>query len=633
MAVAPENRRFLVARFLSRDGLSRSMPAVDSGACGRTSAILAGAAAVIIVCAAPLAAQDALPGQPAAELAPADAKPADSKPADEGASALARGNASVAVTNFTAALADTSLANDRRATLLNDRAVAYGRLNQIKLAIDDFNAAALLFPEYAAVYNNRGNLLLTLGLPKESIKDFDRAIVLAPGYAAAFNNRAGAHVKLGHMQEAINDYTKAVSLMPTSPAPLTGRGRVHLALLRPHAATRDFTRAVNLDARFASGYRNRAEAKLAVQSYDEAIEDLSRAIAFDVANAEIYNVRGQAYLALKNVASAIKDFTQAIELNPKLVSAYQGRGLAHGLAEAYEEGYADLNKAIELDPRSSVAFALRAYVYKLNGQLDIALTDIETAQKLGPDQPEVVWALAEVEEAQGQPDKAITHYRKALSLRPGYKDAVEGLLRVAGPDADQGDTVVQGAGIEFWRVVLRANRYFAVNDQFPQLTVPLEMLGEGKPKLLEWEVKLPPVKGIGVLRFNGGTVKTAGGTEDIELVAIVDFEASNVVAIVPHKQGPKTASWTWETSRVVVAAVDGTTDEFNLRNGALDLAGPAGAAFTGQRRYGTGAARGEKWAPWNEPWAGGPGAQGPRPQRAATAPKKKSKTLFDLLFN
>ena len=402
--------------------------------------------------------------------------------------------------------------------------------------------------------------------------------------------------------------------------------------MRPHTATRDFTRAVNLDARFASGYRNRAEAKLAVQSYDEAIEDLSRAIAFDVANADIYNVRGQAYLALKNVPSAIKDFTQAIELNPRLASAYQGRGLAHGLADAFEEGYADLNKAIELDPRSSVAFALRAYVYKLNGQLDIALTDIETAQKLGPDQPEVVWALAEVEEAQGQAEKAITHYRKALSLRPGYKDASEGLLRVAGPDADPGDTVLQGAGIEFWRVVLRANRYFAVNEQFPLLAVALEMLGEGKPKLLEWEVKPPPVKGIGVLRFNGGTVKTASGAEDVELVAIVDFEASNVIAIVPQKQGDKIATWTWETSRVVVAAVDGTTDEFNLRTGGFVAGGPAGGAFAGQRRYGDGTAGGSKWAPWNEPWAGGPNAQGSRPQRTA-APKKKSKTLFDLLFN
>ena len=84
---------------------------------------------------------------------------------------------------------------------------------------------------------------------------------------------------------------------------------------------------------------------------------------------------------------------------------------------------------------------------------------------------------------------------------------------------------------------------------------------------------------------------------------------------------------------MVVAAVDGTTDEFNLRTGPADVAGVAGAAgYTSARRYGDQAAPTQKWAPWNEPWAGGPNAQGGRPQKTA-APRKKAKTLFDLLFN
>ena len=150
----------------------------------------------------------------------AHSPPAAASAKVDGPSALARGDAEAAVKAFSETLADTSLSNDRRATLLNDRAVAYGKLGQVKLAVDDFNAAAQLFPEYAAIYSNRGSLLLSLGLPKEALKDFDRAIVLAPGYAAAFNNRAGAHVKLTQYQDAVRDYTRAVELMPQSPAPL-----------------------------------------------------------------------------------------------------------------------------------------------------------------------------------------------------------------------------------------------------------------------------------------------------------------------------------------------------------------------------------------------------------------------------
>jgi tetratricopeptide (TPR) repeat protein len=542
---------------------------------------------------------------------------------DQAAAALMRGEAQQAVTSYTAALGDAALSNDRRASILNDRGLAYVRLGQAKLAIEDFNRAAQLFPEYAAVYNNRGSLLLSLGVLKEAIKDFDRALLLAPGYVAAYNNRAAALVRSGQLDEAIGDYTKAIELVPTSPAPLSGRGRAHLSLMRPHAAIRDFTRAVGVDARFAAGYRNRAEAKLEVEHYEEAIEDLSRAIAFDVSNAEIYVLRGQAYLATKNTASAIKDFSQAIELNGKLAGAYAARGLAHGMAQAFEEAYADLNKAIELDPRSSVAFAYRAFVYKQNGHLDVGLRDIETAVKVDAERPEVYWAKAEIEEAQGQIELAVADLRKALVLRPGYRDVAESLQRLGAMPAAGEEKIVAGAGVDTWRVVVRGNRYFAVDDQYPRLSVPLEMMGEGEPRLIEWELKKAPFKGIGVLKFYGGATAGRQGPEDVELAAVLDVEESKVIAIEPHRQGTKVASWTWEEGKVTVASVDGVTDELPVRVGKESVAAGAGRRDPGSEPGYSG------WAPWAQPWGGGWGAPPPKPRTA----RKKSKSIFDLLFN
>jgi tetratricopeptide (TPR) repeat protein len=543
--------------------------------------------------------------------------------AEEAAIALVRGDTQQAVLSYTEALKDTALPNDRRAAILNDRGVAYIKLGMARQAIEDFNLAAQLFPEFAATYNNRGNLLLSLGLLKEAVKDFDRSIVLAPGYAAAYNNRAGAYVRLGQLDDAIRDYSKAIQLLPANPAPLSGRGLAHLALLRPHAAIRDFTRAVKADTRFAAGYRNRAEAKLEVEHYDEAIEDLSRAIAFDVSHAESYVLRGKAYLAMRNTPSALKDFTQAVELDPKSAWAFAERGFAHCFAQAYDEAFADLNKAIEIDPRSGIAFAYRAYAYKQNGQVDVALRDIEVAQKLSPDKAEVYWVKAQIEEAQGQNEIAIADLKKALGLKPGYRDAAESLQRLGSVPTDSEETVLQGAGVDIWRVVSRGQRYMALNDSYPRLSVPLEMMGKGEPRLLAWELKPPPFKGIGVLRFFGGTVPTKTGTEDLELVAVVDVETSVVIAIEPDKQGDKSANWTWEEGKVTVASVDGVTDEFSLRVGRDQLATPGM-----DRRY---TSYGQPWDPFNAPWAGGTFGE-PPPTKRATG-RRKSKTLFDLLFN
>jgi len=544
--------------------------------------------------------------------------------AGDGASALVRGDLQQALSSYSESLSDTALSNDRRAAILNDRGVVYIKLGQARQAIEDFNAAAQLFPEYAPVYNNRGNLLLSLGLLKEAVKDFDRSIVLAPGYAAAYNNRAGALVRLGKVEDAIGDYTRAIKLLPSNPAPLSGRGRAHLALMRPHAAIRDFSRAVQADARFAPGYRNRAEAKLEVQHYDEAIEDLSRAIAFDVTQASSYVLRGQAYLTTRNTAAAIKDFSQAIELDQKNAPAYTARGFAYGLAEAYDEAYGDLNKAIELDPRWGTAFAYRAFVYKQNGQIDVALRDIEVAMKLSSDRAEVHWVKAEIEEAQGRPEIAIADLKKALSLRPGYKEAAESLQRLGAGATLTEETEVTGAGVDVWRVVLRGGRYFAVSETFPRLSIPLEMMSAGEPQLLEWELKEQPYKGIGVLRFLGGTVAGGSGREDIELAAVVDLDANLVIAIEPHRQGDKTANWTWADGKVTVASADGVTDEFSLRSVAQNVAAP-------YRGYSSDGGGGGAWAPWSEPWAGQTGA-GQQPTKRAQV-KRKPKTIFDLFFN
>lgn len=556
----------------------------------------------------------------AARAAPDAAEPG---PVRKGATALVRGDTGQAINHYTAALNDPALANDRRATILNDRAVAYARLGQTKEAFDDFNQAVQLFPEYAALYNNRGNLLLALGLVKEAVKDFDRALVLAPGYAAAYNNRAGARFKAGEADGAISDYTHAIRLLPQGAAPLSGRGLAHLKLGRPHAAIRDFTRAVNSDASFAAGYRNRAEAKLAVGHHEEAIEDLSRAIAFDINNGDMYRMRGRAYLVTGQAEAAVKDLSRAIELTPDVAALYAERGLAQIRDGRKDEAFNDLGHAIERDPRSAIAFAYRAFAHKEAEQADVGMKDIAVAEKLAPESAEVLWAKAEVEEAIGQHDQALADLRRALFLDPGLKLAADALERLGGNNAADDEKPIADLGRDGWSVVARGKRYFAVNPSFKRLAVPLEMMGEGLPKIVSWEMRPQPLRDFGVLTFSGGAIKGSGGEEATEFAAILNVQTGTVVAIEPHRQGAKTSTWTWGDDRVTVASVDGVTDEFVLKSAKRPLT----AATAAKRRYS--ASRDDQWQQWNDPWAD----PRPRQYRDARPVRRKPKTLFELLFN
>ena len=484
----------------------------------------------------------------------------------EAAAALVRGNVDQAITIYTEALEDKSLPNDRRATILNDRGVANSRRQQPKEAIEDFNWAIQLYPEYAAVYNNRGNVLLGLGAVREAVKDFDRALLLAPGYAAAYSNRAGAYMKLGQTERAIVDYSKAVELTPTSAAALSGRGRAHLAAHRPHGAIRDFTRAVSLDARFSAAYRSRAEAKMAIERYEEAIEDFSRAIAFEPRNAEIYALRGAAYMEADNAASGIKDLGKAIELAPSTAAFYATRGLGYAKAEAYEEALNDFGRAIELEPRSPKTYAYRAWTYRQQQQAELGAKDVERALKLDDKSADAYWVRGEINESLGRAELAVADLRKALALDPRLKAAAQALERL-GVSTRSSEPEVVDAGLDRWRVFQRGRQFIATNDEFPRLRINLEMVGKGQPRILEWDVKKPPFAGIAVLRFHAGVVDGPKGAEEVEHAAVVDLQSSLVVSVEVQRHGEKVAQWTWDDGKLVVASADGVTDEFQLRQG------------------------------------------------------------------
>lgn len=543
--------------------------------------------------------------------------------AQEAARQQAQGNLEQAVALLTEALGDTRLTNDRRASILTDRGALLARVNQPKGAIEDFNRAVQLYPEYPAIYNNRGSTLLTLGLVREAIKDFDRAIVLAPGYVAAYNNRAGARMLLGQSELAVADFTRAIELSPGTVAALAGRGRALLASRRPQAAMRDFGHALAADNRFALGYRLRAEARLAAERHAEAIEDLSRAIAFEPNNPEMLVLRANAYLQADNVPAALKDLARALEIDQQHLPALEARALMHVRLDAHNEAEPDIARALDLSPRATGALAARALLYLRTGQPELSRREIDRAVKLTPSRPEVLLVKAEIEAAAGRRDDAIKGYRAVLALHPASRDAASALARLTGHDERSDFSELRGQGVDHWRVLQRSGRYVAISDVHTRITVPLETVGGVAPKLIDFEVMRAPNNNVAVLRFLAGKTPGPAGEEDLQFAAILDLPQGTVLGVLPDRRGHKNAQWTWEDSRLVVAAVDGLTDEFSLRGGAR--AAPVAAAQQPRRQYGDGPRTyaPPAWLPF--------GGSGPS-QPTRRAGRQQPKTLFDILF-
>ncbi len=568
--------------------------------------------------------------------------------AQEAAAALQRGDIDQALLLYNAALDDASISNDRRAVLLTERGVAAMKRRNFKAALEDFNKAAALYPEYAAVYVNRGSLLLMLGQPadtiREAIKDFDRAILLSPSLAAAYGNRGAAHLKLGVYDTAIADFTRAIELQPQNPAALNGRGRARLLAGRSHAASRDFSRAVTINPGFAQSYRNRAESHMRLGEYREAAEDLSRALAFDARRVEDYLARGQAYLAADNATAALTDFLKVVELDPKSVDGYIGMGFAKARSDATEEALNDLAQAIELDPRSARGYAVRAWTYRKRQQPELGEKDVERALRLEPVKADAFWAQGELKEAAGEKDAAVAAYSRALGLDIRHVESLTALARL-GFQPQLEEALLPAGGAEGWKIVAVGDQFTSTHPQFPNLRVPLEMLGSGSPKIVSFERQKSPYAGFGVLQFTAGTLQTGQGLETVEAAAILDLTNSVIVGMPVAKLGTRAATYAWADNRLTVTGADGLVEAVALRgkieSRELPRGDAAAAAVAPRRTEGGSSTASAKsqgpgspaWSPWNQNGSGSGSQSGPR-EASARPPtsQRKPKTLFDLLF-
>ena len=79
-------------------------------------------------------------------------------------------------------------------------------------ALPAYDTAIRLQPDYAEVYNNRGNIKIELGYSDDALDDYDDAICFNPNFAEAYTNRAEAKISLGSIDEAKLDFKIALEL-------------------------------------------------------------------------------------------------------------------------------------------------------------------------------------------------------------------------------------------------------------------------------------------------------------------------------------------------------------------------------------------------------------------------------------
>ncbi len=109
-----------------------------------------------------------------------------------------------------------------------------------------YDTAIRLQPDYAEVYNNRGNIKNGLGSYDTALDDYEEAIRLKPNFAETYSNRGTAKFRLGRHAAALTDLNAALCLQPGLMDAYVNRGIIKIGLINIEEAESDFQIALEL---------------------------------------------------------------------------------------------------------------------------------------------------------------------------------------------------------------------------------------------------------------------------------------------------------------------------------------------------------------------------------------------------
>ena len=197
----------------------------------------------------------------------------------------------------------------------------------------------------AASHLKQGHRLSAQGDHKRAMDSYDEAIKLRPNWAEAYLQRGFALRMKGSLDEAINDFDKATSLD---------------------------TRSTRNNRSVAEAYTNRGQIRRNRLEVDNAIQDFDKAINIYSGDSQVYFQRGQARLLNEDFSGAIADFDSSLtRLNGSFGRALvlADRSLAKRLLGHHAEAQKDLDEVLKLvkDEKQDVLM----HVQILELQLDV----------------------------------------------------------------------------------------------------------------------------------------------------------------------------------------------------------------------------------------------------------------------
>jgi tetratricopeptide (TPR) repeat protein len=297
-------------------------------------------------------------------------------------------------------------------------------------------------PGDAVEHYNSGTALLNSGHADQAVDHFQRALTLRPDYVEARFNLGAALWSLDRTDEAMAAFEAAHRLAPQRREVLEALIRANEWLGRTETAQRFAAALKALDASRQADKLVQAgfQQSLAMTEsrHWQALRDYDKALAIEPAQVTAHARKslalgwlGLVYLqtgrsGAKLLAQSLDQARQAIRLQPASPLAHVA--MAHALSINHQAGGRDhARRALALAPADAEAHWVLGVCLAQERQPGAALSAYQQAVRLNPRNPRFHLELGSALDAARRYAEAEAAFFKALQLAPGYGAAAAGL--------------------------------------------------------------------------------------------------------------------------------------------------------------------------------------------------------------
>ncbi|MGF1489309.1 MAG: tetratricopeptide repeat protein [Prochloraceae cyanobacterium] len=304
-----------------------------------------------------------------------------------------------------------------------DRGVSLSREQDYEKALDLYDRAIEVSPNYQQAWKGQADVLHHLQRYDEAKIAYEKAVSLQPSDWQAWLGLAKIRQKLGEEAAAIAAFEKVTALQPNDLENWQTLAQLQLKLGRYRDSLVALQKSLTFQPENPQLWYQKGYALQNLQEYQLALDSYNKSLLIQPKNYQTWYHRGNVLMNLKEYRQAEKSYRKSVTYRPNFYQAWYSRAMAYSYLKDYSRAIYSFDRALKIKSNNSQAWYHRGWANHQLKKYSEAISNYNKAIKYKSNYDRAWYNRGNAYYNLKEYNKAIESYNKAIKIKPNYPQA------------------------------------------------------------------------------------------------------------------------------------------------------------------------------------------------------------------